>query len=333
MDYTEYEDSYDSETENSEQQEINNICQESSSSGEIVEFNEYEDSEDDVPDLFINMIEATPAAEATIGLLQAEAELPQVWDDTQTTRKVSDARLMLSRPAAGRAHTIGHHCLTRVKVTLLKKEYTVDLLLDSGAACSVVGSKYLNEFYPDWKTKLLPCSNTKFSGCGSKLFPIGVIQLPMVFPHNQGSIRIQPEFVVMENADTKYFILGSEFLSLYGIDIHHSKEKYFTIGNDNKKKKFALDSSKSILPVYRDEEKAPVKPRPDQGYVIEEGIKEAGFGPRLSPEQRTEVEKLIRKYPDQFGLGDQVLGKIDKHPVQVTLNIEKPYPPILRKAP
>ena len=77
----------------------------------------------------------------------------------------------------------------------------------------------------------------------------------------------------MENADTKYFILGSEFLSLYGIDIHHSKEKYFTIGNDNKKKKFALDSSKSILPVYRDEEKAPVKPRPDQDYVIEEGIK------------------------------------------------------------
>ena len=155
----------------------------------------------------------------------------------------------------------------------------------------------------------------------------------MVFPHNQGSVRIQPEFVVMENADPKYFILGSEFLSLYGIDIHHSKEKYFTIGNDNKKKKFALDSSKSILPVYRDEEKAPVKPRPDQGYVIEEGIKEAGFGPRLSPEHRTEVEKLIRKYPDQFGLGDQVLGKINKHPVQVTLNIEKPYPPILRKAP
>ena len=181
MDYTEYEDSYDSETENSEQQEINDICQESSSSGEIVEFNEYEDSEDDVPDLFINMIEATPAAEATIGLLQAEAELPQVWDDTQTTRQVSDARLMLSRPAAGRADTIGHHCLTRVKVTLLKKEYTVDLLLDSGAACSVVEIKYLNEFYPDWKTKLLPCSNTKFSGCGSKLFPIGVIQLPMGF--------------------------------------------------------------------------------------------------------------------------------------------------------
>ena len=215
-------------------------------------------------------------------MLQAEAGLPQVWDETQASKQVSDARLMLSRPAAGRAHTIGHHCLTRVKVTLLKKEYTVDILLDSGAACSVVGSRYLSGVYPEWKTKLLPCSNTKFSGCGSKVFPVGVILLPMVFPHNQGSVRIQPEFVVMENADPKYFILGSEFLGLYGIDIHHSKEKYFTIGNENKKNKFALDSTKSILPVYKDEEKAPVKARPDQAFVIEEGIKEAGFGPRLT---------------------------------------------------
>ena len=56
----------------------------------------------------------------------------------------------------------------------------------------------------------------------------------------------------------------------------------------------------------------------DQDSVLNRGLK---------------LRKLIRKYPDQFGLGDQVLGKIIKHPVQVTLNIEKPYPPILRKAP
>ena len=71
-----------------------------------------EDSDDETPDFFINTIETTPGAEATIGMLQAEAGLPQAWDENQANEQVSDARLMLSRPAAGRAHTIGHHCLT-----------------------------------------------------------------------------------------------------------------------------------------------------------------------------------------------------------------------------
>lgn len=40
----------------------------------------------------------------------------------------------------------------------------------------------------------------------------------------------------MENANPKYFILGGECLSLYGIDLFHSKEKSFIISNKNKKK-------------------------------------------------------------------------------------------------
>ena len=68
-------------------------------------------------------------------------------------------------------------------------------------------------------------------------------------------------------------------------------------------------------------------------YLIEEGIKEAGFGPKLTSIQQQEVVKLIHKYYEQFGLGEQCLGKIDNHPVSVTLTMEKPYPPILRKAP
>ena len=105
--------------------------------------------------------------------------------------------------------------------------------------------------------------------------------------HNQGAVRIQPEFVVMENANPKYFILGSDFLSLYGIDIFHSKEKYFSIGNENKKKKFALSASKPILPVYQEDEEPPAQLKKKDNYLIEEGIKEAGFGPKLTSNSTT----------------------------------------------
>ena len=158
----------------------------------------------------IDMIEIK-ASQSDIALLQAEAEIPQKWDRKHEIQHIVEARLMLTRPAVGRAHTVGHHSLTLVIIN----EKEVYLLLDSGASCSVVGSRFLTEIMPNWKQKVMPCSNTRFSGCGSNLFPIGVIQVPVVFPHTQGSVRIQAEFVVMENANPKYFILGDEFLSLY----------------------------------------------------------------------------------------------------------------------
>ena len=135
MGYTEYEDSYDSDTEDSEQQqEVNAVHQDSCLSECTIQFEEYEDSDWEGPDFSINMIETSPEGESSIGMLQAEAGVPHIRDDTQPTKQVSDARLMLLRSAAGRAHTIGNHCLTKVHITLLKKKYTVDVLLDSGAA-------------------------------------------------------------------------------------------------------------------------------------------------------------------------------------------------------
>lgn len=68
-------------------------------------------------------------------------------------------------------------------------------------------------------------------------------------------------------------------------------------------------------------------------YMREYGIEETGFGSRLTDPQKEEMENLIKKYPDQSGLGKQVLGKIAKNPAQIHLTLEKPYPPIARKVP
>ncbi|KAG0139080.1 hypothetical protein CROQUDRAFT_18355, partial [Cronartium quercuum f. sp. fusiforme G11] len=48
-------------------------------------------------------------------------------------------------------------------------------------------------------TKISPCTNMTFSGCGSQLFPLGIIEIPIIFPHPAGNIKILAEFVVMEN--------------------------------------------------------------------------------------------------------------------------------------
>ena len=353
MDFVEYEDSETANVDSSEEREIGavDMLSQTQSQTTYMRFNEYEDSDEDIEHLEINIIDktwldttdtdpdsvtrdqATEVIETSfdkvidIAQLQAEAEVPQTTNTVNGLDHVSEARLLLTRPAAGKAHTIGHHSLT---IVIINDKQTV-LFLDSGAACSVVGSRFLSQVYPSWKEKLMPCSDMRFSGCGSSLRPLGVVSLPVIFPHAQGSVRIQPEFVVMENASPKYFILGSDFLSLYGIDIHHSREKHFTIGNDNKKKNFGLRTHRQILQVSTEQITEDLKLQKDP--LVEEALQEIEFGPKLSQNQQQTLRDMILEYKEQFGLGKSPLGRIDKHPVTVSLTLEKPYPPILKKSP
>ncbi|KAG0150265.1 hypothetical protein CROQUDRAFT_38636 [Cronartium quercuum f. sp. fusiforme G11] len=66
---------------------------------------------------------------------------------------------------------------------------------------------------------------------------------------------------------------------------------------------------------------------------FDEGINETSFGKSLLPKQKTTIEHIIRTYYNEFGLGKYQLGKIEKHQVNITLNTNKPYPPILKKNP
>lgn len=92
---------------------------------------------------FTNMIETMVEENSSIGLLQAEADLPQVWDNKRASPHVPEARLLLTRPEAWRAHTIRHHFMTKVIITIVVGGKEVDLLLYCEESCSVVGTKYL----------------------------------------------------------------------------------------------------------------------------------------------------------------------------------------------
>ncbi|KAG0144722.1 hypothetical protein CROQUDRAFT_708528, partial [Cronartium quercuum f. sp. fusiforme G11] len=289
---------------------------------EFVEYTDsHKDSDEDV-EAEIGAIEAKPLDDHNIAQLQAETETPWMSSKEHMSKHTTDAKLLLTRPSMGKAHRTGAQSITTVIIN--GKE--VKLLLDTGASCSAVGSKYLSKIVPHWEKHLLNCDNMTFSGCAAALVPLGVIVQQVIFPHVMGNVRILPEFVVMDNMKAEYLILGAEWLNIYGINIHNARERYFTI-NDNQHIKFAL-LTKNIISAIR---RINLNPDETEENEIKKGIDEAKFGPKLTKEQKTSVEYLITKYNDQFDLGNNNLGEIKNHPVHVQLNVEKPYPPILKK--
>ncbi|KAG0142188.1 hypothetical protein CROQUDRAFT_50645 [Cronartium quercuum f. sp. fusiforme G11] len=280
----------------------------------------------------MGMIGVEDTQSLTVAQLQAEAEIPQNCSTENYSNHVSDARQLKTRPAPGKAHMVGEHTMTQVIIMAM----FCKLVLDSGAACSIVGMKFLETIVPDWRDKLLPCSHMTFLACASALKPLGIIELPVIFPQMQGSVRMRPEFVVMENAMPQFFILGGEFLSLYGIDIYHSRESYFTIGNDNKKKKFTFIKKQMILNITHEHKEPAVhdrnKAQPSINPKVNIALERVMLGQNLSKTQENDMKDIIRKFHKAFALGDMEFGTVKNHEVEIKLTVEKPYPPILKKA-
>ncbi|MBW0469004.1 hypothetical protein O181_008719 [Austropuccinia psidii MF-1] len=69
---------------------------------------------------------------------------------------------------------------------------------------------------------------------------IGTIIKEIIIPHRKGNVRLNPEFVVLEDSYIQEFLLGTDYQRMCGIDIYNSKNRNITIGT-NKKKKLSLD--------------------------------------------------------------------------------------------
>ncbi|MBW0561983.1 hypothetical protein O181_101698 [Austropuccinia psidii MF-1] len=92
------------------------------------------------------------------------------------------------------------------------------------------------------------------------MHPLGIFEAAMIFPHPAGSIRLKVEFVAMSNCTSQHFILGNDYLNIYGIDINNHKDR------------------------------------------------------------------------EAFASDDKPLGAIKGHEVEIILNVERPYPPLLRRS-
>ncbi|MBW0495076.1 hypothetical protein O181_034791 [Austropuccinia psidii MF-1] len=167
------------------------------------------------------------------------------------------------------------------------------LLIDSGEHCSIVAINYLDNHFPNWENQLLPTKTKNFNSASGKKTSIGTIIKEIIIPHRKGNIKLNPEFVVLDDAHIQGFLLGTYYQRMYGIDIYNSKNRHITIGT-NKKKKFSLD-------IYQ-----------------------------LSAQDP--LEELLNEFREgQFTT--TLTSKIRGHDIELYLDVERPYPPMVRRPP
>ncbi|MBW0491528.1 hypothetical protein O181_031243 [Austropuccinia psidii MF-1] len=142
---------------------------------------------------------------------------------------------------------------------------------------------------------------------------IGTIIKDIIIPHRKGNIRLNPEFVVLNDSHIQGFLLGTDYQRMYGIDIYNSKNRNITIGT-NKEKKFSLD-------LYQVSGQDPLE-------ELLNKFREGQFCTTLTSKQKLSFLKMLRKNRPEFSL-----GKIRGHDIELYLDVERPYQPMLRRPP
>ncbi|MBW0499578.1 hypothetical protein O181_039293 [Austropuccinia psidii MF-1] len=217
--------------------------------------------------------------------------LPQYSDECMNLIHVQHAKTQRTKTSRGKVYTARSSCITKIVI----KNNEAKIHLDSGAFCTCVGKNYLDKIYTNWQDQLMTIEGIKFSSASQNMHPLGILEAAMIFPHPEGSIRLKVEFVVMNNCTSQIFIHGNDHLNIYGIDINNHKDRYFTIG-ENKRQKFAFPPEKREITVIR---------------------------------QVRNVNQ--EKFVEAFASDNEPLGAIKGHELEIILNVERPYPLLLRR--
>ncbi|MBW0566836.1 hypothetical protein O181_106551 [Austropuccinia psidii MF-1] len=105
---------------------------------------------------------------------------------------------------------------------------------------------------------------------------------------------------------------------MYGVEIYNSKNRHITLGS-SKEKKFSLH-------IFQMSSEDPV-----EEFMNE--FKEGQFSSNLTSKQRISGLKIHRKNRLAFSIGGERLGQIRGHDIELYLDLQRPYPPILRRPP
>ncbi|MBW0548257.1 hypothetical protein O181_087972 [Austropuccinia psidii MF-1] len=225
-----------------------------------------------------------------------------------------DAQTFLVTPTKGMAYING----TATKVTFWIDNAQHPLIIDSGEHCSIVAREYVSNHFPNWEEQLLPTKAKNFKIASGKMTSIGTIIKEIIIPHRKGNIRLNPESVVFNDAHIQGFLMGTDYQRMYGIDIYKSKNRHITIGT-NKEKKFSLD-------IYQISSQDPLE-------EIMNEFRKGQFSTPLTSRQKLSLLKMLRKNRPAFSIGEEPLGKIKGHDIELYLDVERPYPPMLRRLP
>ncbi|MBW0482079.1 hypothetical protein O181_021794 [Austropuccinia psidii MF-1] len=130
------------------------------------------------------------------------------------------------------------------------------LIIDSGAQFSIVSKDLLDNHFPNWEKQLWKTEAKKFKSASGKMTSIRTIIKEIFIPHRKGNIRLNPKFLVLENAQIQGFLLGTDYQRMYGIDIHNSKNRQTTIEGQlssnltSKQKLSLLKSLRNNIPAF-----------------------------------------------------------------------------------
>ncbi|MBW0515815.1 hypothetical protein O181_055530 [Austropuccinia psidii MF-1] len=147
---------------------------------------------------------------------------------------------------------------------------------------------------------------------------IGTIIKEIIIPHRKGNIRLNTEFFMLDDAHIQQVLLGTDYQRMYGIDIYNSKNRHIAICT-NQEKKFSLD-------IYQISAQDPIEELMNE-------FREGQFSTTLTSKQKLSLPKILGKNRPAFSIGGEPLGKVRGHDIELYLDVERPYPPILRRPP
>ena len=292
-------------------------CEYRNSDSESDSDSDVSDKDNCVIEFDISAIELDPEDITEDDFLIASNE-PRSLANNKLITNIEDAAVINNKHETGQAYLTGRNDLTRIIVA----DIPCECLIDTGASISIVNKDYLAQIIPDWESHIMSVKNIRFNSATSKFDAVGIISLPVIFPHPMGSVRCICEFVVMNNAITKYFILGNENMMKYGFDVTNSKGSYFTIGRYNGKRKFPfLNKTRQVSHV------------PQELVSWGKRVSEESKIGIISTKEQNELINVLWKNRKAFAVEGEPLTEIKGHPVDITLTVQKPYPPVLRRAP
>ncbi|MBW0479394.1 hypothetical protein O181_019109 [Austropuccinia psidii MF-1] len=122
--------------------------------------------------------------------------MPQDTANKNLCKNTQDAQTFLVTPTKGMACIHG----TATEMTVFVDNSQHPFVIDSGAHCSIVTRKYLDNHFPNWEKQLLPTKAKNIKSASGKMTSIGPIIKEITITHRKSNIRLNPEFVVLEDA-------------------------------------------------------------------------------------------------------------------------------------
>ncbi|MBW0477503.1 hypothetical protein O181_017218 [Austropuccinia psidii MF-1] len=156
------------------------------------------------------------------------------------------------------------------------------------------------------------------------MHPLGILDINLIFPHPSGSVRMKTEIVIMEKFTLQHIILGSDYLIIYGIEINNNKGRYSTIGESKRQTLAFSNMPKQILVVFQNKDT-------HKGEFVLEELSEAQIDPGISFRMMKELINVLYTYKIVFSSDNEQLRTIRVNEIYITLNIDRPYPPVLRR--